>query len=1024
MARKNSISQLDLVLLGGRGLTARLGSVENTIKKLSIDSGGDGTGAQLVETRPNLFSNSSFEFFDRGSSKPQDWTTAGTAAVSVGSAGADGTNTLRLSSTGSAAQVAAGGVTVPHSSIVVSIAARAETAGQKVGINITHAPGYQPGPVVRLDQNGTTFQSDDVPPDGQWYRFYRSFILTGGGTVAAVFSQVGSAGTIELDAAKFEKEDGVASWLEPTAFLAADWGAATHIRNLSAANIITGTLVVGGSTSDNPRISVKDDSDIEIVTIGDPTGGFYGIEIKGEAGFRISGSGSAEVFGGGSVQVKGGGDITLDGGDLNVTNGTINVNAATGGINVSGGGDITIGLGGNLYVYGAANIGGETTIGGNLLVNGTSELNGDLSVTGDLAVTSGLIRVGELTGKRLVFGASGLEAYNASSDRTMLLDVDTATWRIFGENAVVMEADGSLKAGELAWVDAAGFWATDYLGNAAFGVSGLDAHLWGGKSMDKGDVMLGGNSSYVYWDASTSKLTVSGNLSAGNGKATVDDKGITLVSDISSDEARPHYIKWYHPEGLATHATIAAQWNGFGGQSNLILHSQQPTSGSDVLVQQWANSSGSSWLCWVGDNYGGTWHSVKLNVNSQGVSYTSGFVFVDNGGLKVGGTEASPGIGNIMAAGRLYAGTTSSYFYSDDGVRTAHQGNIVFWNDIYHGTRGQWLSNVFNQLLKTTDSPTFANVSISGVGSVWGTLTNQSVRTDANVTFNQVTSGEIYSNSWFRSNTSGAGWYHQVHGVGWYANSNGLMRNYNNSQIQLTFAADKHLRMGLTAAVLTGGSNNGGAMYFGADSATATQQTGGIETSWGDATQPRIAIGVTRDGGKAASVWFYDQSYVLKQTATNRMRMGTNGNISIGTTTTDVSWLLTLALDSAAKPNGGTWINASSDSRTKEVIGQYEYGLEAVRKLNLVRYEYNGLGGTVEGLRGVGFVAQEAQQVIPEMVGTRMAKLHEEDEHETELLTLSIDPAIYATMKGVQELADLVDGLTSKVADLEARLAA
>mgnify|MGYP001010086216 CR=1 FL=1 len=84
-------------------------------------------------------------------------------------------------------------------------------------------------------------------------------------------AQAGS-GTLEIDAAKLEKEDGIASWLEPTAYLTADWGAATHIRNLAADNIVTGTLVVGGSISTNPRISVKDGSDVEIVTIGQPSG--------------------------------------------------------------------------------------------------------------------------------------------------------------------------------------------------------------------------------------------------------------------------------------------------------------------------------------------------------------------------------------------------------------------------------------------------------------------------------------------------------------------------------------------------------------------------------------------------------------------------------------------------------------------------------------------------------------------------------------------------------------------------------
>ena len=71
---KNSISQLDLVMLGRRGLTARLGSVEGQVKRLTTGAGGDSKSAETQDLRPNLFTNSSFEFFDRNSTKPQDWT--------------------------------------------------------------------------------------------------------------------------------------------------------------------------------------------------------------------------------------------------------------------------------------------------------------------------------------------------------------------------------------------------------------------------------------------------------------------------------------------------------------------------------------------------------------------------------------------------------------------------------------------------------------------------------------------------------------------------------------------------------------------------------------------------------------------------------------------------------------------------------------------------------------------------------------------------------------------------------------
>ncbi|WP_423373199.1 tail fiber domain-containing protein [Stenotrophomonas maltophilia] len=45
---------------------------------------------------------------------------------------------------------------------------------------------------------------------------------------------------------------------------------------------------------------------------------------------------------------------------------------------------------------------------------------------------------------------------------------------------------------------------------------------------------------------------------------------------------------------------------------------------------------------------------------------------------------------------------------------------------------------------------------------------------------------EVYCNNWFRSNTSGTGWYHQVHGGGWYMTDNTWIRNYNGKGLCLS----------------------------------------------------------------------------------------------------------------------------------------------------------------------------------------------------------------------------------------------
>ena len=46
--------------------------------------------------------------------------------------------------------------------------------------------------------------------------------------------------------------------------------------------------------------------------------------------------------------------------------------------------------------------------------------------------------------------------------------------------------------------------------------------------------------------------------------------------------------------------------------------------------------------------------------------------------------------------------------------------------------------------------------------------------------------GEVYCNNWMRSNTSGTGWYHQVHGGGWYMADNTWIRNYNGKGLCLS----------------------------------------------------------------------------------------------------------------------------------------------------------------------------------------------------------------------------------------------
>lgn len=89
------------------------------------------------------------------------------------------------------------------------------------------------------------------------------------------------------------------------------------------------------------------------------------------------------------------------------------------------------------------------------------------------------------------------------------------------------------------------------------------------------------------------------------------------------------------------------------------------------------------------------------------------------------------------------------------------------------------------------------------------------------------------------------------------------------------------------------------------------------------------------------------------------------GNVGIGTTVP--GYQLELSTNSAGKPSSSTW-NVTSDVRTKTNINPYTHGLDLVRQIRLVSYEYNGLAHTPKGEKGVGVIAQDFQKVFPNSV--------------------------------------------------------
>lgn len=161
----------------------------------------------------------------------------------------------------------------------------------------------------------------------------------------------------------------------------------------------------------------------------------------------------------------------------------------------------------------------------------------------------------------------------------------------------------------------------------------------------------------------------------------------------------------------------------------------------------------------------------------------------------------------------------------------------------------------------------------------------------------------------------------------------------------------------------------------------------------------QIATGGSGTAWAANSLYVYDES---AQTA--RLVLSSIGNLSLGMGNTLASYLLQLGSDSAAKPATSTW-TVASDGRLKRNVRDLEGGLSVINALRAVEAEHNGLGGTVEGRRIVGFLAEEIRKVLPHTVGTFRAKLHPGDREETELLDLNIHEVLMHLILAVQQLA-------------------
>ena len=142
------------------------------------------------------------------------------------------------------------------------------------------------------------------------------------------------------------------------------------------------------------------------------------------------------------------------------------------------------------------------------------------------------------------------------------------------------------------------------------------------------------------------------------------------------------------------------------------------------------------------------------------------------------------------------------------------------------------------------------------------------------------------------------------------------------------------------------------------------------------------------------------------------MVITTGGNVGIGTT--GPSYQLQLSTDSAAKPTSALWTIAS-DERIKENINPYNKGLEDLLKINPITYDYNGLGGFAKGKGGVGIIAQEIIDILPDSVSSIKAKLYETDSEETDILNFNGHELTYVLINAIKEQQIQIQNLQEQI---------
>ncbi len=141
---------------------------------------------------------------------------------------------------------------------------------------------------------------------------------------------------------------------------------------------------------------------------------------------------------------------------------------------------------------------------------------------------------------------------------------------------------------------------------------------------------------------------------------------------------------------------------------------------------------------------------------------------------------------------------------------------------------------------------------------------------------------------------------------------------------------------------------------------------------------------------------------------------GGAGNLQITTSDT-----LFTGANNCFKQGSSTAWEISSDVRIKKNVTSYTKGLTELNQINIKNFEFNGLGNSVDGQKGIGVIADEIEQVLPDTVNASPIFLHKNDVERTYVKHFDATELTYLLVNAVKELSAKVDAQAAEIADLK-----